>query len=208
MVGQVEGKFHWSRVDIFLDSRETRDRPRYSAGTLHITLVRLYAHGTKRSLYTASFYVHRKNAKQACTSAHTSAYTCTRDNRAAAATGRGRSRGRRRGRRRGGGRLPRTATLLSTSSDIIDKRQFSMLHCNWTSRFSYSLLLHLSLSFLSHQYLPPHHAFTNLFGYDMPVCLKNTLPFYTSLFFQAKCTDSAFRRIDPLNLQVQPLLSV
>jgi len=28
--------------------------------------------GTWRLLYTASFYVHRKNAKQACTSAHTS----------------------------------------------------------------------------------------------------------------------------------------
>lgn len=28
--------------------------------------------GTRRLLYTASFYVHRKNAKQACTSAHTS----------------------------------------------------------------------------------------------------------------------------------------
>lgn len=114
MVSYVQGKFHWSRVDIFLDSRETRDRPRYSASTLHITLVRLYAHGTKRSLYTASFYVHRKNAKQACTSAHTSAYTCTQDSRAVAAMGPGR--------RSGGGRLPRTATPLSTCSDIIDKR--------------------------------------------------------------------------------------
>lgn len=30
------------------------------------------ANGTWRLLYTASFYVHRKNAKQACTLAHTS----------------------------------------------------------------------------------------------------------------------------------------
>lgn len=75
----IQEKFHWSLAQIFSSIRaeHASDRARVAYTS------RLYARGTKRSLYTASFYVHRKNAKQACTSAHTSAHTCTRDSHAA-----------------------------------------------------------------------------------------------------------------------------